>query len=362
MHELITSPLGKSAILALFASLAGCGEEADRPSDVHTLRVLAVRSETPFAKPGATAELSMLAFDGSPRARRADGTPRATSTLWIGGCVNPAGDNYAACMPYLHQVVSQLGDENLATGGVPSDTPAGIVGWGQNFTAQIPADIIASRQVASSVVYPYGVEMLFFAHCGGMLRRLSVPATSFPLGCFDAETGAELGRDDFDYGFFPLFVYESLDNQNPILKSVSFEDNPLGARCSETEPCSSGFHCGSSGVCIPVVVRCKQADAKDCPSYTLSIEVPRASVERAATAHVTEADALAESLWVSYFANAGSFEQDARIINDPHSGWGEGIDGKWRARVANSQQVRLWAVVRDDRNGVAWDWRDLWVE
>lgn len=341
----------------------GCGEESDRPSDVHTLRVLAVRAETPFAHPASALELSMLAHDGSPLATRDDGSRRDTSTLWIGGCINPPGDHYGACMPYLKEVIARLGNENLLNRSIPDDAPAGVVGWGDRFTAEIPADIVASRKVAPGVVHPYGVQMVFFAHCGGVLRRKnSLDATSFPLGCFDAETDAELGRDDFEYGFYPLFVYAELQNHNPVIQSAQFAGAELGSACSIDAPCDPGLHCGTAGACIPIVQRCTQADKDDCESHTFAIEVPKSSVERALVAHVAASDAISESVWVSYYANGGSFEQDARIINDPHSGWGADTAGKWRAKVDSSREVRLWAVVRDNRNGVAWTARDVWVE
>jgi hypothetical protein len=362
MNDLTRIILGRGATLALVLALTGCGEQGDRPSDVHTLRVLAVRSETPFGRPGTTAELSMLAHDGSPRARLTDGSLRSNSTLWIGGCNNPPGDSYAACVPYLHEVVRQFGDADLAAGSIPADAPSGTVGWGQEFAAAIPGDIISGRKVAEGVVYPYGVQVVFFAHCGGVLRRKSRDAASFPLGCFDAETGEELGRDDFEYGFYPLFVYDEIENANPTITAARFTDNPLGAACSDGVPCADGMHCGSAGLCIPVVARCKQADKDDCESYRFAVEVPRSSVERAVVAHVPEAEAKSEGLWISYYADAGSFEQDARIINDQNSGWSDDTDGKWRAYVASSREVRLWAVVRDNRNGVAWAIRDVWVE
>lgn len=359
-----SSRTARGAVVALSTCLGliGCGEEGDRPSDVHTLRVLAVRSEAPFAKPGTAAELTMLAYDGSSRAARADGTARSTSTLWIGGCNNPPGDSYAACAPYLNEVVEQLGDENLARGTTPSNAPAGIVGWGSSFTAEIPSDIISARTTGGGVVYPYGIQIVYFAHCGGVLRRKSLDTSSFPLGCFDAETGKELGRDDYEFGFYPLFVYDALTNQNPTIASMRFADKELGEACSDTAPCPDEQHCGSAGICIPVVARCTAKDKDDCPSHRLAVDVPRSAVERAAVAHVAEADAKSETLWVSYFANAGSFEQDARIINDANSGWSNDTDGKWRAHVGSSREVRLWAVVRDNRNGVAWDMRDVWVE
>ncbi len=69
-----------------------------------------------------------------------------------------------------------------------------------------------------------------------------------------------------------------------------------------------------------------------------------------------------EILWMAYFATAGSFEKDLRVAHDAVSGWQSSFDGKWRANTAAGVEVRLWAVLRDNRNGVAWVSQDVWVE
>jgi hypothetical protein len=304
----------------------------------------------------------MLAVDGSPRAKLKDGSQRATSTLWIGGCVNPPGDGYAGCGPFLQEVVRRLGNDNLASHSIPAEAPDGLLGWGKDFTAHIPTDIISSRELAKGVVFPYGVELVFFAHCGGTLRRIDVGSSRFPLGCFDADTGEQLGRDDFEFGFYTIYAYESLRNENPEITTISFDGESAGANCSDTEPCDSGHHCGSELRCIPVVAHCTKSDKDDCRSYALAVDVPRSSREVATTAHVRTADANTETLWVSYYSSAGSFEEDARIVSDPKSGWGTDTFGKWRAKTDARGEVRLYAVVHDDRNGLAWRWQDVWVK
>ena len=221
-------------------SLAACSGPSDRPSEVNTLRVLAVRSETPFAKPGASAELTMLAYDGSPHAKRADATSRETSTLWIGGCNNPPGDGFAGCMPYLHEVLSQFGEGTIPTGTVPATLDSGSIGWGAHFTAPVSANIIESRTIAPGVVYPYGLELVFFAHCGGALQRVAGSTNGLPLGCYDTQTGEPLGRDDFEFGFYPLFSYDALTNANPTLNALRFDETDASSQpaCSDSTPCS----------------------------------------------------------------------------------------------------------------------------
>lgn len=356
-------PAARVAIgLLMLMSTFGCGEPKDRPSNVHTMRVLAVRSETPFSAPGAAAQLSMLAFDGSDHPERSATAQLLDNTLWIGGCNNPLGDQYGGCLPYLGEVVRSLSDDNLAKATVPPELPEGTLGWGKDFTARVPPDAISSRQVAPGVVHPYGVQMIFFAKCAGVLRRVTDAKQGFPLACYDSESGVQLGRDDFEYGFYPLFVYESLNNRNPEMTEFDFDGKNSGPSCSSSEPCASGYRCGSEGVCIPVVERCTKSDDDDCPSHRLHVKVPRSSVERALLAHVSDADAQTETVWVSYYSSAGSFEQDASIVNDPQSGYSERQDGQWRAKVEPNREVRIWAVVRDNRNGVTWASQDVWVE
>lgn len=357
----ILSKTVNSMLLLLVAPVVGCGDDAERPSEVHSLRVLAVRAEMPFARPSSSVELSLLGYDGSPRKLRDDGTARLVSTLWIGGCNNPPGDNHGGCVAYLHQAIGQLNNEELAQSSAPGETASGSIGWGPKFVAQVPADIITSRKVADGVVHPYGIQMVFFAHCAGVLRRVSGSSDRFPLGCFDAESGAPLGRDDFEYGFYPLFVYERVSNENPELVLGGLAGRRDGPACSLDSPCAHGYHCGSEGRCIPTVTRCKELDGDDCPSHRLVVEVPKRSVERAVLARIPDVDAVHETIWVSFYATGGSFEQDAVMVNEPGTGFEASPDGQWRANLKASGEVRLWAVARDNRNGVSWSWQDVWV-
>ncbi|MGC4069553.1 MAG: hypothetical protein QM784_33840 [Polyangiaceae bacterium] len=350
------------SVVAMTSLLAGCGEPDDRPSEIVSLRVLAVRAESPFVVPGESTKLSLLAYDGSPRARLQDGSQRKTSTIWIGGCVNPAGDSYVGCSHHLHQVVNQLDETTLRGETLPDERLSGVVGFGSEFTVRTPSDMISSRDRAAGVVYPYGLELVFFAHCGGVLKPIDVDESMFPLGCFDAKTGEALGRDDFEFGFFSLYAYDSVTNENPILNGMSFDGHDGTVACSDLEPCASGFHCSSEATCIPVVTRCKASKESDCQKYRVTVDVPRASRETAVTAHVDESEADTETLWVSYYASEGSFEEDARIISDPNSGWGKNTFGEWKANTHRSGEVRLFAVARDNRNGVAWSYRDVWVD
>jgi hypothetical protein len=259
-------------------------------------------------------------------------------------------------------VLNQLGADNLAAGVLPDNAPPGIIGWGQTFEAHLPSDLVTSRTVAPGVVNPYGVQIVFVAHCGGILRRVTDDVRQFPLGCFDADSGEQLSRDDFDFGFYPLFSYDFVENQNPVIEAFDVAGATPGNDCSGSLPCGDGYHCGSESRCLPVIQRCMKSEADDCEKHVLSVQVPMASVEPAVVAHVSATEARPETIWVSYYASGGSFEHDAQLINEPNTGWNANSTGIWRANTEPNREVRLWAIVRDNRNGVAWTWRDVWVE
>ena len=107
--------------LLVLAGLVGCAEETDRPSQLDSLRILAVRSEAPFASPGARPALEMLTYDGSPEA------PRPIRTLWIAGCLNPEGDLYYNCYPALHRTLAALSDADLLAEQAPAGVPEEMV-------------------------------------------------------------------------------------------------------------------------------------------------------------------------------------------------------------------------------------------
>jgi len=356
-YQTITTFLLAIALL----STSACDEENERSTDVKTLRILAVQAETPFAKPGVQVPMHMLAHDGSASATLKDGSRRPVELVWIGGCVNPAGDSYTMCLPFLHEVVKQAGNV-FETQQVPEGTPGDILGWGTDFTAEVPQDIISSRAVADGVVNPYGLQFIFVAACAGHLRPIAdAKIEDFPLGCFD-DNGTALGRDDFDLGYYPLYVYDNVTNTNPQIQGMVFNGTPAGDPCAESKPCPAGQKCGSEAVCIPVVSSCGKSDADDCDEYPVALGVPESVVELGVLARVSASDAKPESVWVNYYAYGGSFKNGSSMINDANSGWTGDFNGKWRADVPSGTQSRIWAVVRDNRNGVTWRYQDIWVQ
>jgi hypothetical protein len=351
-------------VLALLSGpWMGCSSDFDPASQISTLRVLAVRAERPFAAPGTQATLTMLLHDGSPRALRSDGSRRTVQVVWLGGCVDPRGDLYYQCYPALHASAGRLSDSQLATGTLPSDLEPGVAGYGTTFGAQVPSNILTERPQPAGTSYPYGLQFVFFIACGGEVRRdLSAnPSTEFPLACFQPGTQARLGDADVVVGYYPLYSYDSLENHNPEVQGGQFAAAGPASPCTLPSECPAASTCGSAGLCIPSVPVCPDNRPDDCPGFAFQPTVDRTSVEPAISAQTPASRAQSETLWVTYYSSGGRLESDALIIHDPTAGWIEAHGTTWRAWNVKGE-VRLWAVVRDSRNGVSWWFQDVAVE
>src|SRR5262249_19515236 len=145
LMERFVSRLG--GITLAGAVVIGCGDTFTPVSVIDSLRVLAVRGEPAFGKPGGSMELEILYHDGSPKALRADGTPRPIQIAWFGGCHNPPGDVFYSCMPILAKQFAALGS------GKPPEP--GTFGIGTKFTTTFPADVISSRPPPPAGQIPY---------------------------------------------------------------------------------------------------------------------------------------------------------------------------------------------------------------
>src|SRR5277367_7128075 len=86
-------PLLESLALLAFVGPtvgSGCGSGFAPISQVSGLRVLAVVADKPYAHPGDTVTFTMTYADPP-------GDTEPPQILWIGGCVNPIGDEYYGC-------------------------------------------------------------------------------------------------------------------------------------------------------------------------------------------------------------------------------------------------------------------------
>jgi hypothetical protein len=374
---------GLAAILAAGALVTGCGNAFVPQSQIKGLRVFGVKIDTPYAKPGKKVNLEMLHYDGSPRAGAPNGGRREVQILWLGGCHTPAGDLYYGCYPILAEKLRAIDPGMIGgapgSGGLPPPDVLELIGLGTKFSVSIPDDIVSSRAERGGGNTPYGLSYAFFAVCGGELGPASDPSSGFPLGCYDKDTKALLGPDDFVVGYTPIYSYEKLENANPIITGGTWQgkasmDIPCTpciedcgdascevacqSTCPPTQICGAGSH-----LCITRVAHCGSRNVIDCDTYDFKPTVDPASAEIDETANAFEdGKQPQETLWVSYFANQGTLIQDMKLINDAQEGWNEDYKMVWTAPNAAAGESRIWGVVHDNRGGTNWWMQDIFIE
>jgi len=356
------------AVLGILgAALGACGDETDRISELNSVRIVAVRADLPYAKPGATVTAQMLVVDGAPNAISSDGTPRKIGTLWMTGCSNPLGDLYYNCFPQLHEHLKSVSDEELQAATDTKNTKLSGLGFQPTLKFEMPIDTISSRPQSSGISYPYGVTYLFYAACAGELRvnRGADTAKDYPVSCYKPDTEQALGPQDFEFGYYPVYAYEQLANEIPIVESLKFDAAGSNAACSSDSDCASTEACSSQSQCILRVQSCK--NNQNCKGYGLAFTVDPKSVEKAVSARVSLERAPDETLWASYYSDFGQFEKDSRIIYDSTSGFTDSYNGLWSPKLKDGQrgaprEAQIYIVIRDSRGGVTWMRQDVYVE
>ncbi|MEP7048766.1 MAG: hypothetical protein ABJB12_00370 [Pseudomonadota bacterium] len=326
--------------LSLF--LLGCGPDFDPPSELHSLRVLAVQKDKPYAQPGDTVNLQMLWEDASLNAGR------PVTIAWSAPCFDPEGDLYYLC----------FADKSLFGSGEPV--------LGDSTTIKLPTDIISKRPPPSQTRNaPYGIAYVFFAACAGTLTPIPVTGSNtFPIGCKDAD-GKLLGADDFVAGYTSVYSFEGFSNNNPDISGFELDGKALQA----TEFCQDAdcIAQASSNVPDPDSIDCSTDDARCIPTCAADGDSSckawsvRPILDKTAEANqdTDEVSAklvgrhLGEQMWINYYTDAGSLKSPVRLLNDASAGWNDDYGAKFYAPKAPGL-VRLWGVVHDNRGGAAW--------
>lgn len=292
--------------------LAACDPEFDPGTQVSSLRVLAVRADSPFAHPGDIVRLQALSHDPAQR---------AISWAWA-ACPSPSGSRVEDC---LNQV------RELAGGG---ELP--LLGMGEGLDSvdvPVPADALAGIPLEARQQSMAGVVSVA---CPGDLEVLSV-AERIPFRCTDRDSGEVLGLHDMVVGIKRLFLRETEQNQNPVIENILFDGElwPMD-EVKEVDACDTAKFayddCDGLGHAIETVV---SAD---------SFEAGRDEFGRD----------FSEQLIVQHYNTDGIFEDEVRIAEE--------ADTRWVARAGSSgSTVTLWFVARDDRGGVSWTTRRVSV-
>jgi hypothetical protein len=364
--------------LTFAAAGVACGpSDFDPASLIESVRILASRSDKPYAPPGATIHSQVLAVDARPDAS----TNEPMVVYWLPFvCVNPPNDAYYACFSPFEANPGNVAQAGLGVdGGGPATITSAISVWdggaeagvsgsglgslpssalrslptgvdisqylikGARAQFQLPSDIVTSHRPAKGTT-PYGLAVVFNIACAGHIEILPLDPSNpnpeqIPIGCFNAEH-AQLTANDYVLGYTEVFAYDSLTNANPIISSFSFRDAsvPLDAAAE-------------AGVTFPYC----PAGTKKCPDNIAVLGVPDASWERdPQNPGGPDGGPLGEQIWVDYYTTMGTLSDDAILVFDPTEGrvaapHPENIQG-----ITAKQRGTLWAVLHDNRGGADW--------
>jgi len=341
---------------SLFALAAGCGPELDSISNINTLRILGLKKSAPYARPGETVQLELLWEDaGAAKPRKVE--------RFIGfWCVNPLGDLFSQCLAQPPNVAPQFVFDQ------------------DSFAITLTEDMV--RQSATDPnLPPYGVAFVFYGVCAGHLMLNGqlpdlgsggaggsgdaspglgaggVTPTQFAAipTCID-DDGNELGSADFVVAYSAIYAYQNLRNQNPIVTGFRVRGKDVAVDCIDDDCVGKTFAVADAGKCTPGVVcvdACKDDGAATCPEIPIQPIIDRKSAEKDEVAKVAYDNDIEEALWVSYFTDRGIPSDALRLVNDATTGWNESYATQLLAPKTKGP-LRIWAVVRDNRGGIAW--------
>jgi hypothetical protein len=351
----------ETVVVAAACAVSACQPDFTPPSEIHGVRVLAVRQDPASGVPGGTVKLRMLAVDDREPTTEPGGEPTDEPSAapplqikWVGGCNNPPSRQYYACAPALRALGE---DPELAT--------SGLVGSGDEFSLTLPDDILSSAPKLASDPVHYGVSYVFFGVCRGQITTDG--RDGFPFGCSD-DSGAPAGPADFVIGFTTIYAYEGAENQNtnPVLDGVDFdgapalpalafdanEATPAPRSCTLDTDCAdlSFGHpavCSAKKTCAPLVSACQ---GKKCPSYAVLPHVSPQSFESFTGEN--------EIMWTSFYTTLGSFERATRLLDDRVNGPTRDPSSGFQAPAPDPAGARhtstIWVTVNDQRGGVTW--------
>ncbi len=316
-------------LLGAVAALVACsGTEFDPQNMVQGVRILSARADKPYAKPGESVTLDLLVADG-----RKDKT-RPLKTMWFPFvCANPRADAYFNCFA---PQPGQLGGTSSALSALPRGIDlASLLPNGTSYTFTMPD---AVRPKAGSQE-PSGTVFVFNAACAGRLLVKEVDPNQGPQGvplqCVD-EAGDPLGPDDYVIGFTRVFAYTTRQNANPAIDYMLFD----GARVDL-----------AAGVSVAA---CKESKAEDCPEHKVDVVLKPGSQELNGSEKAADGTPLKEVVWATYYASAGRFDSDARLLFDAREGEVSGRDNKYFAKSEAAATATMWVVVKDNRGGADW--------
>jgi hypothetical protein len=349
----IASFLFTLALTALV--LLACSGDFESYGKVTGVRILAARADKPYAKPGDTVNLELLAFDG--RAEKKE--PMVVA--WIPFlCTNPLQDAYYACF------IPQVPDGGVPEGGFPAlgadagadgggAPPAGQLGQfisqlrpgqdltpflpkGTKYSVRLPENIIDTHTPVAGRPEKYGLGIVFNVACAGRIRYVAFDPSKgiqqVPIECVDAD-GVPVSADNFVLGFTRIYAYQDETNQNPTVDKITFDGKELATSQ------------------VIQVDRCTTQRRSECPKIKVGVNVPDSSWELNPGDNDENGNTFREQIWASYFTTLGDFASDARLLFDNRQGRVSESEIEFQAPF-EAGSGRIWIVVRDNRGGTVW--------
>lgn len=342
MRHGLLSTIARAASLGALVALYCCGGgDFDPQNKVTSVRVLAVRMDMPYAGPGDTVTVDVLAVDGRIKKQR----PMRIS--WIPLlCTNPRSDLYYDCFRSFAASVVPAAPVSTGDAGAPSpgrgssgaELPIGVnlaplLPSGPTFTTTLPTNIIRSHPDVPGAVEPYGLGIVFFIACAGEVRILprdpsNASPQQVPIACTD-EAGTPLGPEEYVFAFSRIYAFDKTRNQNPQIDGLVFQ----GAAVDPV-----------AGITVD---HCTSEKEQDCPKLPIDVTVPPSSQEE------KPIEGSRERIWATYYATAGRFSSDARLLYDSKTGRGPKPEDEYQPPL-DPGEGRLFVVVHDDRDGANW--------
>lgn len=341
------SSLATVLVTSALASVLACGGVGfDAKSKVDSVRLFAARADKPYAKPGETVTLDVLAYDG-----RANPTRPMRHYFLPFVCLNPVNDSYYGC--FAPGVLAS------PDGGVPagrtdggagaSSGGAGAGGFlsgvadgtdltpilvqGTRYSYKVPETAVIPR--AETPDEPYGITIVFTVACAGRVvfkRPDLATRQQVPLACVD-EDGVNVPATDYVLGINRVYIYDKKTNDNPILSGLTLDGKPVDPNV--------GIE----------VDRCLSTKRTSCPELKLDAVVPESSWQVQEGVKNSQGVEAREQIWIDYYATIGEIET-ARLLYDVGSGRVPESAAKLTGSPITGQGT-LFAVLHDNRGGVA---------
>jgi len=293
-------PLALTAVLTPLLAIGACASDFDPGSYLGSLRLMGIEADLPIAHPGETVALEAL-FSNR------DALP--LEWAWA-TCTEPASSTPESCFEAL--------DPDSRVEGVDLSQHA----------VTIPEDILENVAEDSRDAVFLGVVAVL---CPGQL--VEGDTRGVPFACED-ESGRRLELHEFQVGFRRIRVREEDRNANPVIEGLTWQGESWGANE------------------IPEVDACGEDSFAKCPAeqrYEVSalVDEPEEGTDEFGSE-------FHEQQIVQYYATHGRFEYEVRIGSDSTNRW-------VATDTLSGDVVTLYAVVRDDRGGLAFTSRRLRV-